>query len=61
MCSLIMVSNNSDNAIEKQYSNLLFQGGLTVASSQMVDLVFVFFFLYLIMQINLLQYLMNPL
>ena len=39
MCSLFMVGNDSDDATEKQYLDLLSQGGLTIPSSQMAAFV----------------------
>lgn len=38
MCSLVMVGNDSDDAIEKQYFDLLSRG-LTVPSSQMAEFI----------------------
>ena len=51
VCSLIMVSNDSDMATDKDYFDLLSQGSLTVPSGQIAE--FVFVLLYLNMQINL--------
>ena len=39
MCSLIMVSNDSDKATDKEYFDLLSRGGLTVQSRQMAEFV----------------------
>ena len=39
MCSLAMVGNDRDNAIEKQYFDLLSRGGLTIPSNQMAEFV----------------------
>ena len=39
LCSLIMVGNDSDKATDKEYFDLLSQGGLTVPSRQIVEFV----------------------